>query len=156
MALFGLASIPLAFERVAALPAPQPQQLVEATLGFLTCGSDPGRKNATMFLAATLHFRVILDEFDAQVGLPCVAAPTSADLTHRILARLGCWGATCTPLMKLADCNLVMYRSRFLPAQRGAVQSGSCVGNILLQADPPPTQAPTLNLKRKHTPCAGA
>lgn len=68
MALFGLASIPLAFERVAALPAPQPQQLVEATLGFLTCGSDPGRKNATMFLAATLHFRVILDEFDAQVG----------------------------------------------------------------------------------------
>ncbi|MEW5311080.1 MAG: hypothetical protein WDW38_002823 [Sanguina aurantia] len=69
MALFGLASIPLAFERVAALPAPQPQQLVEATLGFLTCGSDPGRKNATMFLAATLHFRVILDEFDAQDGI---------------------------------------------------------------------------------------
>ncbi|KAK9811850.1 hypothetical protein WJX72_011159 [[Myrmecia] bisecta] len=69
LALFGFASLPLAFERVCALPTAIPSQLVETVLALLSSGFDPARKNASLFLGAALHFRAVLDAFDRQDGL---------------------------------------------------------------------------------------
>lgn len=69
LALFGLASLPLAFERVCALPAGLPAALVSLALALLASGFDPARKNSALFLSLTLHFRAVLAEFDAQVRL---------------------------------------------------------------------------------------
>lgn len=69
LALFGLASLPLAFERICALPAPVPSQLVSLSLALLGSGFDQARKNSASFFSLTMHFKVVLGEFDAQEGL---------------------------------------------------------------------------------------
>ncbi|BDA44800.1 probable DDB1- and CUL4-associated factor 1 at C-terminar half [Coccomyxa sp. Obi] len=69
-AFFGLASVPLAVERVCALPTEVVEELVERALSLLTCGYDPARKNVALFFGAALHFRGILDVFDRAGGLP--------------------------------------------------------------------------------------
>jgi len=69
LALFGLAALPLAFERACALPAPVPRDMLAAALGLLTSGSDVARKNAALFLDHALPTRVVALEFDAQEGL---------------------------------------------------------------------------------------
>ncbi|KAF5830074.1 hypothetical protein DUNSADRAFT_15056, partial [Dunaliella salina] len=69
LALYGLASLPEAFERVCMLPNPLVDQLVQITLQLLRSGYDAARKNAALFLGSTLHFRAVLEAFDKQGGL---------------------------------------------------------------------------------------
>ncbi|KIY96542.1 HIV-1 Vpr-binding protein [Monoraphidium neglectum] len=69
LALFGLAALPLAFERACALPAPVPREMVAAALSLLTSGSDVARKNGALFLDHALSTRVVCKEFDSQEGL---------------------------------------------------------------------------------------
>jgi sRNA-binding regulator protein Hfq len=42
--------------------------MVGLGLGLLTCANDVARKNAALYLANGFQFRVILEEFDRQVG----------------------------------------------------------------------------------------
>jgi hypothetical protein len=69
LTLFGLASLPLAFERTCALPAPVPAQLIQAGLGLLTASNDAARKNAALFFDAAVHYPVLLECFDSSDGL---------------------------------------------------------------------------------------
>jgi hypothetical protein len=69
LALFGLASLPLAFERTCALPPPVPSQLVAAALSLLAASSDAARKNAALFFDSAVHYPVLLESFDAAEGL---------------------------------------------------------------------------------------
>ncbi|KAF6254729.1 hypothetical protein COO60DRAFT_1642091 [Scenedesmus sp. NREL 46B-D3] len=69
LALFGLASLPLAFERTCALPQPVPSQLVSAALSLLAASSDAARKNAALFFDSAVHYPVLLEGFDAAEGL---------------------------------------------------------------------------------------
>jgi hypothetical protein len=69
LTLFGLASLPLAFERTCALPAPVPAQLVQAGLGLLAAANDAARKNAALFFDSAVHYPVLLDCFDECDGL---------------------------------------------------------------------------------------
>lgn len=84
LALFGLASIPSAFERAVALPPPMRPQLVAAALellrggggGGLGGGGDGGgRKSAVLFFGEALATRGILEEFDTQVGCRSMRFP---------------------------------------------------------------------------------
>lgn len=69
LALFGLASLPLAFERTCALHPPVPSQLVSAALSLLAASSDAARKNAALFFDSAVHYPVLLESFDAAEGL---------------------------------------------------------------------------------------
>jgi hypothetical protein len=69
LSLFGLASLPLAFERTCALPEPVPSQLVQAGLSLLSAPNDAARKNAALFFDAAVHYPVLLKCFDACDGL---------------------------------------------------------------------------------------
>jgi len=69
LTLFGLASLPLAFERTCALPAPVPAQLVQAGLGLLAAPNDAARKNAALFFDAGVHYPVLLECFENSDGL---------------------------------------------------------------------------------------
>jgi len=69
LALFGLASLPLAFERTCALPAPVPSDLVAAGLSLLAAANDAARKNAALYFDAAVHYPVLLEGFDAAEGL---------------------------------------------------------------------------------------
>lgn len=69
LSLFGLASLPLAFERTCALPEPVSSQLVQAGLGLLAAPNDAARKNAALFFDAAVHYPVLLECFDACDGL---------------------------------------------------------------------------------------
>lgn len=69
LTLFGLASLPLAFERTCALPAPVPAQLVQAGLGLLAAANDAARKNAALFFDSAVHYPVLLECFDECDGL---------------------------------------------------------------------------------------
>jgi HIV-1 Vpr-binding protein len=78
LALFGLASLPLAFERTCALRAPVPAQLVSAALGLLAASSDAARKNAALFFDSAVHYPVLLESFDAAEGLHRLLFPLRA------------------------------------------------------------------------------
>lgn len=69
LALFGLASLPLAFERTCALPHPIPQNLTTAGLTLLAASNDSARKNAALFFDSAVHYPVMLECFDAADGL---------------------------------------------------------------------------------------
>lgn len=69
LALFGLASLPLAFERTCATPPPVPQELTAAGLTLLAASSDAARKNAALFFDSAVHYPVMLECFDAADGL---------------------------------------------------------------------------------------
>eukprot|EP00775_Hariotina_reticulata_P010780 gene10779-10936_t len=69
LALFGLASLPLAFERTCALPPPVPSDLVAAGLSLLAASNDAARKNAALYFDAAVHYPVLLEGFDAAEGL---------------------------------------------------------------------------------------
>ena len=69
LALFGLASLPLAFERTCALPPPIPQNLTTAGLTLLAASSDAARKNAALFVDSAVHYPIMLECFDAADGL---------------------------------------------------------------------------------------
>lgn len=69
LTLFGLASLPLAFERTCALPAPVPAQMVQAGLALLAVANDAARKNAALFFDAAVHYPVLLECFDSNDGL---------------------------------------------------------------------------------------
>jgi hypothetical protein len=67
-AMVGLAYLPLVFERVCALPG-LPAQLVALMLGMLGCPLDSARRSAAMFFEMAVHFRAVLEEFEAQGGV---------------------------------------------------------------------------------------
>jgi hypothetical protein len=67
-AMVGLAYLPLVFERVCALPG-LPTQLVALMLGMLGCPLDAARRSAAMFFEMAVHFRAVLEEFEAQGGV---------------------------------------------------------------------------------------
>lgn len=69
LALFGLASLPLAFERTCAAAAPVPEELTAAGLSLLAASSDAARKNAALFFDSAVHYPVMLECFDAADGL---------------------------------------------------------------------------------------
>eukprot|EP00803_Ostreobium_quekettii_P004630 evm.model.scf_672.6 EVM.evm.TU.scf_672.6 scf_672:23684-28573(+) len=69
MCLFGLASTPLAFERVCCLQCPGPAQITNAALGLLGSGFDAAKKYASLFFGAAINYPAILVEFDAQDSL---------------------------------------------------------------------------------------
>ena len=52
-----------------ALPGEDIKEMVGLMLGMLSCGYDPARKNAVLFLGAALSFRAVLSIFDASSGL---------------------------------------------------------------------------------------
>lgn len=56
-----------AMERVCLLPRKVLADLVRYALWLLECSHDSGRCHATMFFGFSFQFRVILEEFDAQV-----------------------------------------------------------------------------------------
>ncbi len=65
LALFGLASLPTAFERVCAAPPAAVDALVCKTLDLMA--QPAARKNIVLFLGACLHHRRLLEAFDRQV-----------------------------------------------------------------------------------------
>ena len=73
LALFGLASLPTVFERVCSAPVASVAALAKAALELSSCPS--ARKNVVLFLGASLHYRPILDAFDAQVRVPWLGSP---------------------------------------------------------------------------------
>lgn len=75
LTLFGLASLPLAFERTCALPSPVPAQLVQAGLSLLAAASDAARKNAALFFDAAVRYPVLLECFDSSDGLSRLLYP---------------------------------------------------------------------------------
>ena len=64
LALFGLASLPTAFERVCAAPPPAVDALVLTTLDLMT--QPAARKSTVLFIGACLHQRRLLEAFDRQ------------------------------------------------------------------------------------------
>ena len=67
LALFGLASLPTAFERACAAPPPAVDGIVSCTLALLS--QTAARKNVVLFLGACLHHRRILQAFDCQARI---------------------------------------------------------------------------------------
>jgi len=65
LALFGLASLPTAFERICAAPPPAVDALVCKTLDLMA--QPAARKNIVLFLGACLHHRRLLEAYDRQV-----------------------------------------------------------------------------------------
>jgi hypothetical protein len=119
LTLFGLASLPLAFERTCALPAPVPAQMVQAGLGLLAAASDAARKNAALFFDAAVHYPVLLERFDSSDGLHRLLYPLqhvvqllqAGEPAELRAERQVCWPAAGGDDTKPADVFLLMVVS---------------------------------------------